>query len=342
MKYCSAATDAIMATGGFLMYGVYDITLVTGQTYHFTDGEVQLNNLTLYVPGASGGTTVGPFTYKTGLVIINDELTQKAGTEAGQMKLTLVPMAEANILIAGYSLQQAARYGFLQGATVRYSQCYLNPPSASTGALDLSPGAMGYFLGTIQDVEANIFYVDVTVEDALSLLGIQQMPKNLLSVGCFHQVYDPGCGLLKASFSVTGTIASAGDAAHFTTSLTQADDYFDLGGFQMTSGAANGQSANISSFKHTSGAVALVTPFSVAPSPGDTFTAYPGCDRQYSTCNTKFSNTDRFAGSPWVPVAETVVDGGTIVPAKQVPGAQAGQLIGSQPAARYNYGPYKP
>ncbi len=342
MKYCSAATDAIMASGSYVLYGLYDVTLVTGQTYHFTDGEVQLNNVTLYVPGVSGGTTIGPFTYKTGLTIINDELTQKAGTEAGQMKLTLVPQAEASILIAGYTLPQAARFGFLQGATVRYSQCYLNPPSPTTGALDTSPGAMGFFLGTIQDVAANTFFVDIGVEDALSILGIQQMPQNLLGVGCFHQVYDPGCGLLKATFSVSGAIVTAGDGAHFTTNLTQADDYFDLGGFKMTSGAANGQSANISSFKHTSGAIALLTPFSVAPSPGDTFTAYPGCDRQFGTCGTKFSNTGRFAGAQWVPESSTIVDGGTIVPPTQAPGAQAGQLIGSQPAARYNYGPYKP
>lgn len=340
MKNASAATQAILATGSYLLYTLYDITLVTGQSYHFTSGEVPLANVTVYVPGG----TVGPFNYQTGLTVVRDKLTQKSGTESGQLKLALIPQADSPnspVLIAGYPIMQAARYGFLDGATVRMSKMFLYPPQITGGQLDLSPGAMGYFLGTIQGIDVDRFFVDATIEDALSLLGTQQMPQNLYGVGCFHQVYDAGCTLLKSSFTVTGTLATVGDAAHFTTGLTQADGYFNLGVLTMTSGAASGQSSNVQSYKHTSGAIVLLNPFSVAPAAGDTFSIYPGCDRQQATCSGKFSNLAHFAGVPYMPVPETIVDGGTDTPPIQANGGQAGQIIGSQPSGRTVYGNYR-
>src|SRR6185437_5601995 len=116
----------------------------------------------------------------------------------------------------------------------------------------------------------------------------------------------------------------------FTTNLTQADHYFELGVMTMTSGPANGQSANVSSYVNASGAISIVNPFSATPVAGNTFTVYPGCDRRQSTCTTIFSNLAHFAGEGYMPVPETILDGGTDNPPKQNAGSQAGQLIGSQ------------
>ena len=347
MKNASAAAQAIIATRSYLLYHLYNITLVTGQSYYFTDGEVPLNGVTIYMPGP---TTIGPFNYQTGMTIVKDTISQKSGTESGSCKISFIPQGDSpfSSLIAGYPIMQAARYGFLDGATVLVSKLPLIPPQYTGGQLVLTGGAIGFFLGTIQGIEIDRFYLDATVEDALSLLGTQQMPKNLFAVGCFHQVYDPGCGLLASTFAINGTIASAGDGAHFTTSLTQVNGYFNLGRFLMTSGAASGQETNISSYSNASGAVALATPFSVVPAPGDTFTAIPGCNRQQSQCsNTStavgppFNNLKRFGGVPYMPVPETILDGGTDNPPVQTRGTLAGQLIGSQPSGRSNYGPYK-
>lgn len=367
MKNRSSATDAILATGEYLLYELWDLILPTGQTYHFTDGEIPLNNVTVYVPGG----TIGPFNYQTGMIIVRDAITQKSGTEAGQLKVTFVPQGDSislsssytadsiltvdtslitadagsitsTSMIAGYTPQIAARYGFLNGATVRMSKCFLNPPAAGH-AIDTSPGAMGYFLGTVQGVEINRFFIDLIVEDAMSLLGDQQMPKNLYEVGCFHQVYDAGCGLLAATFTVTGTVATVGDAAHFTSNLTQADDYFDLGVVTFNGNVTAllaGQTMNVVSFKHTSGALALLTPASVLPETGDTFTIYPGCDRQQLGGCTKLSNLARFGGVPYMPVPETIIDGGTDNPPPQAAGSQAGQLIGSTVSGQQTAGKY--
>lgn len=340
MKNCSATTQTILASGQYYYATLWDITLPTGQAYHFTSGEVPLTNVTIYVPGG----TVGPFNYQTGLTIVRDNLTQKSGTEAGSVKVAIIPQADSPfspVTIGGYDIQQAARYGFLQGAVVRMSKFFALPPIATGGQLQTSQGAMGYFLGSVQQIEVDRFFVDVTIEDYLSLLGTQQMPKNLFAVGCFHQVYDAGCTLLKSSFTVSGTISTVGDNAHFTTNLTQADGYFNLGSITMTSGPASGQSANVSSYLHASGALGLVIPFAATPAVGNTFSIYPGCDRQQATCSGKFSNLAHFGGVPYMPVPETILDGGTDNPPQQTPGAQAGQIIGSAAGGRQYANPYK-
>jgi hypothetical protein len=341
VKNFSVASLAIQATGQYIKYELWDITLLSGQVLHFTSGEVALPSVLISLPG---GLTDGPFSYQTGMTLVRDKLTQKAGTEAGSVKLAMIPQADspnAPILFGGYDIRQAARFHFLDGATARMSKAFFNHPIYTGGQLDTSPGAGGYFLGTIQGGEADRFFVDVTIEDHMSLLGIQQMPRALVSVGCHHQVYDPGCGLLRSALTVSGAIATVGDASHFTTNLSQADHYFELGGMKMTSGAANGQSATVLTHAHASGAVSIGYPFSALPVPGDTFTVYPGCDRQQLGGCTKLANLARFGGVPYAPDPATILDGGTDTPPRQARGSTAGQIIGSPATSRDTYGPYK-
>ena len=346
-KVCSASTLTIISSRQFYLCALFDVTLISGQVLHFTSGEVPLNGVTVWAPGGNRG----PFNYQTGMTIVISSLSQKSGTEASSMKVAFIPQVDSPnypILFGGYEIWQAADLGLLAGATVTMSKFYALPPSQTGGQILTAQGAMGFFEGTIQGVEADRFFVDITVEDALSLLGDQQMPRAVFGVGCFHQVYDPGCdpaGTLLASKTVSGTITGVTDNAHITTNLTQVDHYFELGGIQMTSGAANGLRAGISSYLHASGAMILAVPFATTPAVGDTFTAYPGCDRQQATCTNTFGNLVHFAGVPYQPDPSTIVDGGTENPPLQNPGRQAGQINGSQTSSRQPYynvnAPYK-
>lgn len=40
---------------------------------------------------------------------------------------------------------------------------------------------------------------------------------------------------------------------------------------------------------------------------GDAFTAYPGCDKQITTCDSKFNNKSNFGGFPYIPAPETAI-----------------------------------
>lgn len=338
MRPHNSTIVSILSSGQFRLVGLYDITLATGQAYHFSDGDdATLPQISVLTPSA----TLGPYTYSLGYTIKRGNITQKIGTEAGHMDVHFAPGPSAPT-IAGYPIQQAARYGFLDGAQLRYSELYLNP---SVGA---NTSSVGYFSGRIQDVECDALGVQFTVDDFLAYLGNQQMPRLLWQTGCFHEVYDAGCTLLKATFTATGTLTSVGDAAHFTASaMTQPTGYFKLGVLTFTSGANNGVSCPVNSFTNP-GAFAMRFPFPVAPSPGDTFSVYPGCDKQEATCqNTNsavgpaFNNGIHFAGMPYVPVPETIYDGNIDNPPAQQAGGTAGTIIGSNPSMKGVLPPYK-
>jgi hypothetical protein len=327
----------ILSSGSYLRAELYDFTLASGQTYHFTSFMVPLT-ASIYSPAA------GPFTYQTGLTIKRDTNTQKAGTEAGNMKLTVSPQPDsprAPVLINGYPFLQAVRLGFFDNAVVQMSKLYMWPPYLTNGIPDPSPGAVGFFKGQVQDAQAGRVTAQITVNDYLALLGSQNMPRQLFGVGCYHQVYDAGCGLLRAAFTVTGSVTGATDGAHFSTSLTQADDYFDLGVITFTSGLNSGFAQTVAQSKNAAGAIATRYPFPKAPAVGDTFSVYPGCDLQQATCSGKFNNLLHFGGQPYIPDPSTIVDGDTQAPPAQPQGSQAGLIVGSQPSSQANYGNYK-
>jgi Uncharacterized conserved protein (DUF2163)/Phage conserved hypothetical protein BR0599 len=341
MRPSNTLIQSILSSGKIGLVELYDITLSTGQTYHFTGGDLPLSGITVLTPQGS----IGPFNYASGFIIVRGKVSQKIGVEAGQLDVTFAPQLDYTggpPLIAGYPIQQAARYGFLNGARFSYNELYLNP------AIGANTSAVGFFSGTIQETHADRLAAYFTVEDLLAYLGNQQMPRPLFGTGCFHTVYDQGCTLLKSNFTVAGTVTSVGDAAHFVASgMSQPTGYFKLGQLTFTSGANSGVSGPVNSFTHP-GAFAMGFPFPVAPSIGDTFTVYPGCDLQQATCSNNnsavgpaFNNLAHFGGEPYTPQPLTLLDGGTDNPPAQVPGATAGTVIGSQPSGKSGYGPYK-
>jgi hypothetical protein len=340
MRPSTLLIQQILSSGVIGLVELYDITLATGQTYHFTGGDTPLSGISVLTPQGS----IGPFNYASGFIIDRGKVSQKIGVEAGQLDVSFAPQLDypgGPPLIAGYPIQQAARFGFLSGARFSYNELYLN------SAIGNNKNAVGYFSGTVQEIQADRLAAHLTVEDLLAYLGNQQMPRPLFGAGCFHKVYDQGCTLLKANFTVAGTITSMGDNAHFVASaMTQPPGYFKLGQLTFTSGANAGVSGPVNSFQ--SGGFAMGFPFPVRPSVGDTFTVYPGCDLQQATCSNNnpavgpaFNNLAHFGGEPYTPQPLTLLDGGTDNPPAQVPGATAGTVIGSQPSSKFGYGPYK-
>lgn len=145
----------------------------------------------------------------------------------------------------------------------------------------------------------------MAVKSELETLDVQ-MPHNLYMATCIHTLYDDGCGLVAASFTVTGNVTSGATASSVSCNLAQADGYFDLGVIRFTSGANAGLTRSIKSY--TAGVIVPVMPFPYTPAPADLFTARPGCDKLEATCNSvKFSNRDNFRGYRFIPVAEAAL-----------------------------------
>ncbi len=91
---------------------------------------------------------------------------------------------------------------------------------------------------------------------------------------------------------------------------TDASGYFALGVIEFTSGANAGLSRSVSTYVNgpsSNKTLNIVPPLPQTPTPGDSFTVYPGCDKRLSTCINKFNNLVHFGGFPWIPEPTTAV-----------------------------------
>lgn len=328
MKAASAAALAIISSGNVLRADVYSITLSTGATSYFTSYESSIT--TAIFPSAILNTYLKGWTIKRGAT------TQSVGLDAQELDLTISPKWDNSggpPLIAGYTLMQAARLGILDNAKVSYAKMFLSIP-VGIAPLDTSPKGVAFFQGVVSDIDVGRFSVQLKISSNILVLSQVQMPRNLWQAGCVHTVYNAGCAILKSSFTSSGTVGTVTNSSLFNTNLTQADDYFDLGVITFTSGLNNGFQTTVKSFLHTSGVVQTMLPFPSSVVAGDTFTIYPGCDRLQGTCVAKFSNLIHFKATPYVPVPETLYDGGTSNPSSQNGGngsvGQLGNISGSQ------------
>ena len=121
----------------------------------------------------------------------------------------------------------------------------------------------------------------------------------------FNRVSQPnGWGYTMAGLDVTINFPSAVPTGVVITAdvVYSQSGWFDLGTVTFTSGANNGISRTVKSY--APGVLNFSLPWPYTPAPGDTFTAYPGCDKMQATCRGKFNNVGRFSSEPFIPVAE--------------------------------------
>lgn len=322
MKSASAATLLNLAAGQTKRIDLYSITLAGGSpTFYFTSHQVPV--------------IVGGQIYRTGLIINRGTVTSVAGLEVQQMPLILSPnpaSSAGSILFAGYPLLQAAALRIFDAARVLYSKMFLSDFN------DLTPGAVPWYQGEIGDMSLGRLSVEFTVDSDLQSLNVAA-PPNVIEKRCRHTLFDNGCGLLASAFQVNGTVASGSTVLNVNTNLTQPDKYFSLGRITFLTGVnATTPSTTyfVKYYQNASGQVQLVRPLANAPQAGDTFVILPGCARTMAACkNTDpalgppFNNLKRFRGIPFVPVPETLYNGGAAAPATPSAGSDGGLSIGS-------------
>lgn len=269
---------------------VYTVTLASGQVFRWSGTDTPL--------------TFGGNTYALGPGIRRNRLTFVVGVEVSTLALTLTDNAATLINGQGLLAYIRAR-GFYQ-ATVLLQRVFWGV--GATGPV----GALHWFEGRVADVELDRNEARLSVKSGIELLDAL-VPRDVYQPGCLNTLYDSACGADKAAKTVSGTATSATDAKRITFShgLAQAAGYFDLGVATFTSGANNGISRTIKT--HTSGVFTVLQPWPFAVAIGDTFSAYPGCNKSRTDANgcLKFytaANVElRFRGHPFVPVPETVL-----------------------------------
>jgi uncharacterized phage protein (TIGR02218 family) len=225
----------------------------------------------------------------------------RVGVEVDVLKMQLWcdPTNSAQ-LIESTAVMQAAQSGLLDNALVVVQRLF----SATWGSW--TAGSVILFQGNISDTSCDQAHAEFDVKSRKELLNIP-FPYLRYQPSCQWSLYGTGCTLSPASFAVTGTVASGSIALLLNTTLTNPDQYFNEGYIVFTSGANNGIKRTIRQYVNASGQILLWIPLPNAPTTGDAFTIYPGCDKQQSTCSGKFSNLINFSGKPYIPIPETAV-----------------------------------
>ncbi len=165
-------------------------------------------------------------------------------------------------------------------------------------------GVVNLFTGIVGEVQADSGMVKLTVNSMLRMLNTA-FPRNYFLPQCNHALFDAGCTLSASAYAFNGTVSATGTATSFDTNATAADGYYALGSVLWLTGANAGLKSFVKSYANASGAFTLAYPIS-PPASGDTFTAYPGCDKTQATCTSKFANLAHFRGFPFVPTPETL------------------------------------
>lgn len=285
-SFLNVLKNFIPATRQFFEADLYTLTASSGQVLRFTacDAPITWQGNTY---GASGP-LISRSQMRWGLGLTVDTLT---------IMLDVTPAQTLN----GVGLLKLLGQGYFDGARVALDRLYGTAFGKWVDSVTL-------FAGNIADVqELGRTRCKLQIRSRLELLN-NSLPVLQYQPGCVWPLYSPGCGLTKSAFGVNGVYTATGSTTLVLASnLTQPDNYFDLGTLTFSSGPNNGISVNVQRYANAAGRFTLNAPLPNTPANGDTFTAYPGCDRMQATCSGKFNNLKNFLGFPYIPVPESAI-----------------------------------
>ncbi len=294
MKPTNAALNALLASSEFIQVDAYIFYLVDGTILTYTSGDRDI---------VYGGARYSAGGEESGAIFNggqNTSLNWKVGLEVDTLTFDVAPR---NATVEGYDWFTAIRVGLFDGAQFALGRFYLPP----TNYDDTSAGLLIVFNGKVGEIGINRTKVTFNINGFTELLN-QPMPRNVYQANCLNTLYDSACTINQASFVVNGTISSGSTGSILHCSLGQATDYFSQGKMKFTSGVNNNLWRTVQ--QYTNGSPSLINinvPLYTAPSNGDTFIIYPGCDKTMSTCTNKFNNLANFRGFPFIPENSTAI-----------------------------------
>jgi uncharacterized phage protein (TIGR02218 family) len=309
VKPLSAALTAIYKSRQFCVANLYTWSLVDGTVLRYTSFDTDISfNGNLY----SAGGQIGPYWDRS------DNKAKwhlKAGVEVDTLVLDAIP---GTATVEGTSFLLACRLGFFDGAEVQVDEAafQLTPGAwVSPIVIPAAQGVVTVFAGRQADITYGRGVVTFSVNSHLELLN-QMMPRNLFQAPCVNHFGDASCTVnLETHPGTTNQTVSSGSTPNSLnfTGLGGFAGYYALGKIKGLSGANAGVWRTIKDYVIVTPGVAqtitLTNPYGTAPSPGDTFRIYPGCNKSLTDPNgcPKSNNTANFRATPNVPQPEQAV-----------------------------------
>lgn len=315
MKAASAPLIALMATGIFDTWDLYQITLVDGLVLNITSADFDVidTDATLYKCG----------TYGSGLPRIDSKSARvtasiKAGLDPDQWQVYVMPKVTDDFTgtysypdkVGGTPWISACRFGLFDGATVQVKRAYFAVPPTYplTPAKQTCVGSTIEFVGYLGQLDANNVATVFSFTGWGGLLN-QSMPRNLYQSSCNHQLFDFGCTLSAAAYVKAGValVGSSNAVLLGTVAAPAGSGTFTLGQVQFTSGQNNGFKRLVTSWDGIA-TFNFYYPLPFPISAGDTFNAWPGCDKSLGPkgCG-GFANTINNNGDMYIPLPEVTI-----------------------------------
>lgn len=202
---------------------------------------------------------------------------------------------------SGPPLQTQVINGLFDGATFFLQRVFMPTPgdTSTWGTVDLFLGDAG--AATMVGARAL-----VKARAKSSRLDVNA-PRNLFQASCRHSFCDAGCTLSAATYTTSRVVGSSPVSTRSvvtsSTVLPILGQTLKGGTLRMTSGVASGQVRSI--IANGLNAVTLAYPLIAAPSAGDTFTVFQGCDKTATAC-VFYGNFVNYGAFPFVPAPATV------------------------------------
>jgi uncharacterized phage protein (TIGR02218 family) len=139
---------------------------------------------------------------------------------------------------------------------------------------------------------------------------LNQPVGRLYQYGCDADFGDGRCGLDAGAWMAAGTVTSAnGNRELIVEGLDGfAAGHFTRGRLVFTNGANEGAAMEVKAHEK-GGRIELWRAMAREVEAGDTFEVLAGCDKQFTTCRTKFANGANFRGFPHMPGNDFVLAG---------------------------------
>lgn len=129
------------------------------------------------------------------------------------------------------------------------------------------------------------------------------IPRVYFQKRCNWALYSPPCGVLKATYKVSGTVmAFSGFQLRAAILATQPDGWFKGGWIELADATRR------FIVEHVAETVTLRSPFPVLAI-AQAIDAYPGCDRLKATCRDKYGNLPNFSGFPDIATRNPFTEG---------------------------------
>lgn len=279
----------LLSTRNIVRAHLYTITLNGGGVIRYTSADRVV--------------TAGGYTFSPGPRIEDSGTKSRAGIQVSNIEITM--SADDRHQYGGVPILEFIRKNGLYGSLVKV-ECAIDETwndLATTGPV----GTYIRFSGRFSEVlDGGGSQVTIMAASWTELLNIS-VPVDVFQASCGNTLFDSKCMLSRVDWDAAGTVAAGTHTeTTFGSNLATTAGTYNSGTVVFLTGANAGLRRTVRS-QDASGNISIVLPLPSPPAPGDTFTAYPGCDLKMATCSSKFNNLVHFRGQPFIPVPETAV-----------------------------------